>query len=81
MPGKVTHVDLSLTPPSYQIETTDGVVRDTERPRLRPRRDGEVAPATGADVASCGMILMCCYVDCCILCWRSISGDFSKSRR
>eukprot|EP00892_Ulva_mutabilis_P005319 jgi/Ulvmu1/3159/UM015_0199.1 len=45
MEGRVTYVDLSLDPPSYQVETKpDGTTRDTERPRLKPRFPGEPPP-------------------------------------
>lgn len=49
MSGKVTFVDLSLVPPAYQVETEqDGMIRDTEGPRLLPRELGTAAPPAGA---------------------------------
>ena len=53
MPAKVTYVDLSLQPPAYQVETEDdGVIRDTEGPRLLARQPGAPPPPPGAPPAA-----------------------------
>jgi hypothetical protein len=52
-PAKVTHVDLSLHPPAYQIEVeNDRSIRDTEGPRLKPRAPGGAPPGPGAPPAA-----------------------------
>jgi hypothetical protein len=53
--GSITYVDKSLIPPAYQVETEeDGVIRDTEGPRLLARPARSAAPATGATPPAAG---------------------------
>ena len=43
--GRITHVDRSLVPPAYQVQTEpDSTTRDTESPRLLPRCPGAPHP-------------------------------------